>query len=99
MVRGYPVNAMAKVIVMAKQKAHTGPLDFSETAHGMMQRIIAKADPEADVDADTADPAPESPHVAAGRKGGRARAAALSASERSAIAAKGGEARWAASSE
>ncbi|MCY4113422.1 MAG: histone H1 [Chloroflexi bacterium] len=83
---------------MAKQKAHTGPLDFSETAHGMMQRIIAKADPDADVDADE-DPAPESPHVDAGRKGGQARAASLSASERSAIAAKGGEARWAASSE
>ena len=76
--------------------AHTGSLDFSETAHGMVQRIIAKADPAAGVDAETEDDAAETPHAAAGRKGGQARAAALTAAERSAIAAKGGEARWAA---
>ena len=80
----------------SRQPRHTGPLDFSETAHGLMQRIIEKADPEA-AEADTTDP--DSPHVDAGRKGGRARAAALSAAERSAIAAKGGEARWAASAD
>ena len=71
---------------------HTGPPDFSETAHGMVAQIIAKADPDA------ADPAPEEPsaaHVAAGRKGGEARAQSLNAAERSAIAAKGGKARWA----
>ena len=81
-----------------RRQAHTGPLDFSETAHGMVQHIIAKADPEA-ADAEPADPPSESPHVAAGHKGGKARAAALSAAERSAIAAKGGEARWAASAD
>ena len=74
-----------------RPKAHTGPLDLSELAHGLVQRMTGE---------DDADEAPEeSPHVAAGRKGGEARAAALSAAERSAIAAKGGEARWAADSQ
>lgn len=82
-----------------RRQPHTGPLDFSESAHGMVQRIIAKADPDAAVDAETTDTPADSPHVAAGRKGGKARAKALSAAERSAIAAKGGEARWAASSD
>ena len=82
-----------------RRQAHTGPLDFSETAHGMVQHIIAKADPEAGLDAETTDAPPDSPHVAAGHKGGKARAAALSAAERAAIAAKGGEARWAASAD
>lgn len=81
-----------------RRQAHTGPLDFSETAHGMVQRIIEKADPEA-AEVELPDAPPDSPHVAAGRKGGKARAAALSAAERSAIAAKGGEARWAVSSD
>ena len=67
---------------------HTGPLDFSELAHGLVQRMTGEDD------ADEA--AEESPQATAGRKGGKARAEALSADERSAIAAKGGEARWAA---
>ena len=72
-------------------RPHTGPLDFSELAHGLVQRMTGE---------DEADEAPEeSPHAAAGRKGGKARAAALSAAERAAIAAKGGEARWTASAD
>ena len=70
---------------------HTGPLDFSELAHGLVQRMTGEED------ADEA--AEESPQAAAGRKGGQARAKTLSAAERSAIAAKGGEARWAADSQ
>ena len=70
---------------------HTGPLDFSELAHGLVQRMTGE---------DDADEAPEeSPQAAAGRKGGLARAKALSAAERAAIAAKGGEARWTASAD
>jgi hypothetical protein len=72
-------------------RPHTGPLDFSELAHGLVQRMTGEDD------ADEA--AEESPQAAAGRKGGKARAAALSADERAAIAAKGGEARWAASAD
>ncbi len=71
---------------------HSGPPDFSETAHGMVAQIIAKADPDA---AAAAPPEPSAAHVAAGRKGGEARATSLSAAERAAIAAKGGKARWA----
>ena len=70
-----------------RRQAHTGPLDFSELAHGLVQRMTGE---------DEAEEAEESPHAAAGRKGGKARAAALSAAEKSTIAAKGGEARWAA---
>ncbi len=78
------------------RQAHTGPLDFGELAHGLAQKVIEKADPEAAA-ADATTPNPPSPsRVAAGRKGGRARAAALTPAERSAIAAKGGEARRAA---
>ena len=72
-------------------RPHTGPLDFSELAHGLVQRMTGEED------ADEA--AEESPQAAAGRKGGQARAKALSADERAAIAAKGGEARWTASAD
>ena len=68
-------------------RPHTGPLDFSELAHGLVRRMTGE---DADEDAE------ESPHATAGRKGGKARAKRLTAAERSAIAAKGGEARWAA---
>ena len=68
--------------------AHTGPLDFSELAHGLVQRMTGK---------DEAEETEESPQAVAGRKGGKARAKALGAAERSEIAAKGGEARWAVS--
>lgn len=67
------------------RQAHTGPLDFSELAHGLVNRMTGE---------DEAEEVEESPHAAAGRQGGQARAAALSAAERAAIAAKGGEARW-----
>ncbi len=70
-------------------RPHTGPLDFSELAHGLVERMTGEVEDEETV--------VESPHAAAGRKGGEARAAALSAAEQSAIAAKGGEARWAKS--
>ena len=70
---------------------HPGPPDFSETAHRMVARIIQNADPEA---AEAA-PEPSEVHVATGRKGGQARAKALSAAERAAIARQGGQARWA----
>ena len=71
----------------ATATTHTGPLDFSELAHGLVRRMTGE---------DAAEDVEESPHAAAGRKGGTARAAALSAAERSAIAAKGGKARWVA---
>ncbi len=64
---------------------HPGPCDFSELAHGLVQRMTG----EAPID----EPA-ESPQAIAGRAGGEARAEVLSADERSAIAAKGGKARW-----
>lgn len=66
---------------------HPGPPDFNELAHGLFQRMSGEVpidDPE------------ESPQSVSGRKGGEARAKALTAAERSAIAAKGGKARWAA---
>ena len=43
---------MADSAAEPRPAAHTGPLDFSETAHGMVQRIIAKADPDAGLDAE-----------------------------------------------
>lgn len=52
---------------------HPGPLDFSETAYGMVQHIIRKADPEAELDADPADEEPES--RASGRQEDEARRA------------------------
>ncbi len=73
--------------MMQRREPHTGPPDFSELAHSLVERMTGEAEVE--------DHAPESPKAVAGRKGGEARAAGLSAAERSAIAAKGGEARWA----
>ena len=67
-------------------RPHTGPLDFSELAHGLVERMTGDDEP--------AEAAEESPHADAGRKGGKARAKRLTAAERSAIAAKGGETRW-----
>ncbi|MCY3913972.1 MAG: histone H1 [Chloroflexi bacterium] len=64
--------------------------DFSQLARALVEEATREDEDE---------PVEETPKAVAGRKGGQARAAALSASERSAIAAKGGEARWAASSE
>ena len=58
-----------------RRQAHRGPLDFSELAHGMVQRIIGKADPEAEIDAEPTDAAPDSPQVAVDCKGGEARRA------------------------
>ena len=66
---------------------HPGPQDFNELAHGLFQRMSGEV---------PIDEPEESPQAVSGRKGGEARAKALSAAERSAIAAKGGEARWAA---
>ena len=66
---------------------HPGPQDFNELAHGLFQRMSGEVpidDPE------------ESPQAVSGRKGGEARAKALTAAERTAIAAKGGKARWSA---
>ena len=45
-----------------RRQARTGPLDFSETAHGMVQRIIAKADPEA-AEAEASDAPVDAPHA------------------------------------
>ena len=72
-----------------RRQAHTGPLDFSELAHGLVQRMTGEDDAPEETE--------ESPQAVAGRKGGKARAKALGAAERSEIAAKGGEARWAVS--
>ena len=58
-------------------RPHTGPLDFSELAHGLVKRMVGE------------DAAEESPHAAAGRKGGKARAKKLTAAERAAIAQQG----------
>ena len=75
---------------------HKGPLDFSEAAHAVMDQVIAKADPDA-VDAKPAtDTEAESPHVAAGRMGGEARAKALTPTRRAAIAQHAATERWAA---
>ena len=70
-------------------RPRTGPLDFSELAHGLVERMTGDDEP--------AEAPEESPHAAAGRKGGEPRAAALSTAERAAIPAKGGETRGAAS--
>ena len=80
---------------------HPGQLDFSEQAHDLMQRVIRAADPDAAAaeDAATADAPPDSPKVAAGRKGGHARAAALPAARRSEIARQAADERWAAESQ
>ena len=64
---------------------HTGPADFSELAFSLVERMTGEAEAEDDT--------PESPKAVAGRKGGKARAAALSAAERSAIARQGAAAR------
>ncbi len=72
--------------MLGSHAPHTGPADFSELAHSLVERMTGEAEAE--------EAKSESLHVAAGRKGGKARAAILGAAERSAIAAKGGEARW-----
>ena len=70
--------------------AHTGPLDFSELAHGLVQRMTGE---------DEGEDAEESPQAVAGRKGGEARAKALPAARRSEIARQGAAERWAVDSE
>ena len=68
-----------------RQGPHSGPPDFSELAFRLVERMT---------DEDGTGEPVESPKAVAGRKGGEARAAALSADERSAIAQQGAAARW-----
>lgn len=67
--------------------AHPGPPDVNEMAFRIVQ---AATD-------DEPDEVPESPQVESGRKGGKARAAALPAARRSEIARHAANERWAAS--
>ena len=69
-----------------RQDVRSGQPDFSELAFRLVERMT---------DEDGAVSPEESSHAVAGRKGGEARAKALTAAERAAIARKGGEARWA----
>lgn len=79
---------------MAKSK------DSVETARSIFNKFLAKHDPQAeDVKReDTEQPEKNPVAVAAGKlgglKGGKARAAKLSAKKRSAIAKKAAQARW-----
>ena len=63
--------------------------DFSQRAHAVVQHIIEKYD---DVALTEDEPEPQS--VSAGRKGGLARAAAMTPEERSASARRAARARW-----
>ena len=74
-------------MTQAKRK----PRDYSQSAVAVVDFIIEKYD-EAPEPAEAE--APESPHVIAGRKGGKARAAALTAAERATAAQKAAQARW-----
>jgi hypothetical protein len=66
--------------------------DFTQVAHDVFKRAIGEAPPE------PTPPVDESPKVRAGRaggkKGGAARAAKLSAEERSEAARRAARARW-----
>ncbi len=64
--------------------------DESQAAKAVIDFLIAKYDDEAEAPAVVPEPA----HVRAGRKGGMARAAVLTAAERSASARRAAEARW-----
>ena len=64
---------------------HTGPQDFREPAVAVIDFIVDTYD----------EPATESPHELAGRKGGHARARAMTSAERSASARRAAQARWA----
>ena len=75
------------VVTYSMAEQHPGPRDFSETAVAVVDFIVEKYDEEAEA-------APESPQSAAGRKGGEARAAALTAEERSASVRRAALARW-----
>ena len=68
-----------------RQDVHSGQPDFSELAFRLVERMT---------DEDGAVSPEESPQAVAGRKGGEARAKALTAAERAAIARQGGQARW-----
>lgn len=74
---------------------HKGPLGFGESAHAVMEQVIARADPDAVETEANPDAEPEAPHVAAGRKGGKARGKALSAAKRTAIAQTAAANCWA----
>lgn len=68
------------------REPHTGPPDFSELAHSLVERMAGEADDE---------PSEDSGRAAAGRKDGLARAAALGYTERLAVARQVTAARWA----
>jgi len=76
-----------------RSSKHQGPKDINETAFDVVQRAIGVV--PRDEPADTG----KNPHAVAlgklgGAKGGKARAQALSAKKRSAIAKKAAVARW-----
>ena len=70
---------------------HQGPEDFAETAFRVFQEAIGEA-PK--TESPEKNPAAVSLGRLGGLKGGRARAASLSAEQRSEIAKKGARARW-----
>ena len=73
-------------------KAQPGPRDFSQRAVAVIDHLIETYDEPED---GAPDPTPEPPQAKAGRKGGKARAAALTAEQRSASARRAAKARWA----
>lgn len=68
--------------------------DFSQLAHRVVQATIAATEPN-EQEADDPQTAAQVNGSNGGRKGGPARAAKLTAEQRSAIARKAAQARWA----
>ena len=73
------------------KKKHQGPEDFAETAFRVFQNAIDETPPEP---IPAKDPAAVSLGRRGGLKGGKARAAKLTAEERSAIAKRAASERW-----
>ncbi|MGQ0633681.1 MAG: hypothetical protein ACT4QC_03645 [Planctomycetaceae bacterium] len=69
------------------------PRDFSQRAHAIVQIATGQAPPEPDPD-EGKNPAAVALGKLGGSKGGKARAKALSAAKRKAIAKKAAAARW-----
>jgi hypothetical protein len=77
---------------MDKHKKHQGPEDINETAFRVFQQAIGEAEQEP---TPTKNPAAVALGKLGGQKGGAARAAKLSADQRSEIAKKAATSRWA----
>ncbi|MFI5384569.1 MAG: hypothetical protein ACHQ50_00455 [Fimbriimonadales bacterium] len=73
------------------RKKHQGPEDFAETAFRVFQEAVGETPKE---DKPEKDPAAVSLGRRGGLKGGKARAASLTAEQRSEIAKKAAAKRW-----